>query len=185
MITMKQMIKLCLQTMAVAGVILVALPNHAHSFDGQRKGFVLGFGVGPGFLQGLGQEHFSRAGFQTDVTIGIGINDQLEFHYTGKQFWYYNEDLFFSLANPLVGLSYYLKPQAPSAFLSASAGLSIGVAPSSDFVATGGPGFHIGCGFEFARGFSTKFDIVTSIMIADNDKWNPWNFILSVNILGY
>lgn len=59
----------------------------AHAFDGQRKGFVLGFGAGPGHLD-FGQEKESTWGVQTDLKIGAGLNDQTLLHYTGKQIWH-------------------------------------------------------------------------------------------------
>ena len=176
--------RLLLLSITFVGISLALFASNAHSFDGNREGFVFGFGAGLGILTSPGLDHSNQTGVQTDLTIGVGLSDNVEFHYTGKQFWYSEGGEFFSLANPMIGLTYYLKPQAPSGFLSASAGPSIGVAfweGGGGLLA--GPGFHVGVGYEFSPHWNIKFDAVTAYMPASD--WRLLNWIISINFLGY
>ncbi len=172
------------RTVSVAAVSLTVVGSEAQASDGQREGFVLGFGMGFGSLVTYDREVDAPIGLQTDLTIGAGLSDRIQLHYTGKQFWYTSDGTFFTLGYPMVGLTYYLKPQAPSFFLSASVGASVGIAfweGGGGILA--GPGFHTGVGYEFSPHWSFKFDVVRSHMPASD--WNPWNFIFTVNVLRY
>jgi hypothetical protein len=135
-------------------------------------------------LKSPGIDIASPTGVQTDLTIGTGLSQQVQLHYTGKQFWYIEKGTFFTMANPLIGVTYYLRPTAPSAFISASAGASFGVA----FWEGGGgllvgPGFHFGGGYEFSRDWIIKLDALTAHMSASD--WRLWNLSVTVNVLGY
>ena len=74
-------------------ITIVLVSPKAHSFDGHRRGFVLGYGIGAGTLSPWSDEVATLVGVQTDLTIGGGLSDKVELHYTGKQFWYFKDEI--------------------------------------------------------------------------------------------
>jgi hypothetical protein len=85
-------------------VALVLMASDASALDGNRKGFVIGFGVGPAattFRQGidvLGRSHTSdteqKIGIATDFKIGVGASDRLLLYYTAHVSWFKHGDVF-------------------------------------------------------------------------------------------
>jgi len=155
--------------------------SDARAFDGHRRGFVLGFGAGPGHLD-FGQEKESTWGVQTDLKLGAGLTDQTLLHYTGKQIWHSDHNIAFTEAMPMLGVTHYLKPEGPSFFLSGAGGAAILAAGIGGEVGgTVGPAGFLGGGYEFAR----HFQVEAGVAIMINDPFTLYNFSVTVGILGY
>jgi hypothetical protein len=107
---------------ALALLVIGGAASPAAAFDGFRRGFVLGFGAGPGvvFVPGAGSGNLP--GLFTDFRIGVGLDDRTLLHYSGKQLWRWEEDLFFTDMFPSVAVTRYARAEGPSAFWTAGAG---------------------------------------------------------------
>lgn len=122
-----------------------------------RQGFLIGGGIGPGFVSvsgpmpgspdGDGRE--GHTGVSTDLTIGYGLTPQLTIFGMSRIVWFdMADDVTFSEVAG-VGMTYYLKPRAPSLFVTAGLGWSVFVQPASDAIENQfGLGAMAGVGFE-------------------------------------
>ena len=156
-----------LMVLAVIATILL-VTTVAQAFDGNRKGFIIGFGVGPGYTSftqtvknvttGFDETSDTENSFSfaTDFKIGGGITDQFLLYYVNRVTWFgmenaLNENV--TIANGVggVGVSYYLETTAPAFYFLGSIGLSTWMTPfedeSSNWVGFGVSG---GVGYEFA-----------------------------------
>lgn len=150
----------------IATILLLAVA--AHAFDGSRKGFILGFGVGPGytsFTQTVEipaidfdetSDRENSFSFATDFKIGGGITDQFLLYYVNRVTWFGMENALdenVTIANGIggVGVSYYIQTTAPSLYFLGSIGLSTWMTPFEDEIGNWlGFGVSGGVGYEFA-----------------------------------
>lgn len=166
-----------LRNVVVVVVLVAAMSVSALAFDGQRKGFILGGGVGFGMtsftqtVEGYGQsvtsDRENKGAFMTNFKIGWGASEQLEIYYTQKS-------SFFGITNALdenvtilnavggVGVSYSLNLSAPTPFFTGGIGLATWSLPFEDNAPDTwtGFGFYVGAGYEFARHYSGELDLV-------------------------
>ena len=167
-------------------LIMLFLITNANAFDGKRKGFFLGGGLGPGFTSlketitysGLfdgesseSSEWESKFGLMTYFKIGYAPSDIVEIHYTNKISWFGDKVYFFgdsmgedvTMASGLstLGMTYYFKPEAPSYFITGGIGFSTLSLPfeSHSEIKIGG-GLFAGAGYEFARHFNVELDLI-------------------------
>lgn len=142
----------------------------AQAFDGYRRGFVLGGGLGPGVLfgkqsvRGFGEsaqsDWESEFALVTDFHIGAGINDKLVLYYSSRVNWFWPYDGGTTLTNGIgtVALNIYTEPTAPSVYFTVGLGLTSLDAPfEDDAEASYGPGFRLGVGTEFNPHWSMEF----------------------------
>lgn len=153
---------------------VVALPHAVHAFDGHRRGFVLGGGIGGGRYSDDG------AVLSTDLRIGYGVSDQILMSYSGLA---YAELAFEGDTNSGLLLTirgtYYLSDHSPSLMVSggmgpAIASLSSGVDPDPV------PAPYLGVGFEFPKHMSLQYDLIC-LPFAHTD----WVSVVRLNILMY
>jgi len=140
-------------------------------FDGHRKGFIVGGGVGFGstaykekIVSPFGSSETDWASvfaFMTEFKIGYAPNSQLEIFYSDKGSWF---DYFGSVALNGLGtasINYYLKPEGPTFYLGGGLGFSTFTLPfenNSDVEL--GFGFYVGSGYEFTRHFAVQLDFM-------------------------
>lgn len=166
--------------LVLTAVIVTA--TSVRAFNGQRKGFMLGFGIGPGYTNfsqeadGPESESEGKAAIVTDFKIGGGFNEQFLLYYENRvswfkmkvvdEFWYdpftdelrYTEtDVTIAHGIGLVGMSYYFKTEVPSFYVLGSIGVSTWSAPfESDSDTWVGFGISGGAGYEFAKHWSVE-----------------------------
>lgn len=168
--------------LGIALVLTVLGAVDALAFDGHRKGFVLGFGAGPGYLD-FRQESENAFGVQTDLKLGFGQSDQVIIHYTGKQIWHSNVSTLYTEAMPMLGVTRYMKPEARSFFVTGAAGLGVLAFITGD-ESTGaeiGPAASLGAGYEFAR----HWGVEAGTAVTWSDDVTLYNVYLTFNVLGY
>jgi len=177
--------------------ILIFLSANANAFDGKRKGFILGGGIGPGFTTfkeeieffwlKIESERLNKAAIMTDFKIGYAPSDFWEIYYTNKVSWFWitgdSEDKV-TIANGLaaLGATYYFKPEAPSPFIAGGVGVTAWSAifesdPGTEY----GAGLFAGAGYEFARHFSMELDF----LLLTGPVTNAFSVKLTVNALAY
>ncbi|MGB7062071.1 MAG: hypothetical protein WBF13_06920 [Candidatus Zixiibacteriota bacterium] len=196
----------------VVGLVLFGLVSNAQAWDQQRKGFLLGFGIGPGLTSytqtlavwdppGGGTWSFesdreNSVGVATDFKIGYAPDNSWAIYYTSKVSWFGMENAYgnnVTISNGLgaAGVTYWFQPQAPSPFVAGGIGFSTWSLPFEDPAPDSwiGPGFFAGGGYEFSRYWSVEGYLSWG---KPKDKEygievssNALSFMLTLNWLGY
>ena len=126
--------------------ITVCVANYGIAFDNHRQGFIIG-GLGGVAYNILQYEHdgedesYRGLGYQIDLRIGGGTQNNKFMFYSWVKINFSYPWLLYTGA---IGLSYYLKPDAPSLYFNIGVGIS-GVAVPILM----GPGVIAGIGYEF------------------------------------
>jgi hypothetical protein len=195
-------------------LLILFLIVNAYAFDGKRKGFFLGGGLGPGFTsQKETVEHSgwfegepsessteSKLGLVTNFKIGYAPSDLVEIHYTSKVSWFASkiywwglesEDVTMASGVSALGVTYYFKPEAPSYFITGGFGLSSLSLPFESHGDTKwGGGLFAGAGYEFVRHFNVELDLlygkVSSLSLFGIEPTTTiFSVSLTVNALAY
>lgn len=188
-------------------LLLLTVANSSFAFNGQRKGFVLGFGAGGGMVswdQNLDRKGWGpfqsddsekRGALLTDFELGYAPSDRLMIVYCNSVTWFRFQvayESFRTAASGVTGarLTYFLRPQAPSAFVSGSIGFASFATPfDSEFESANGIGGGIRIGYEWRR--HVLFSICGNIeKVEDEDnyakvKTTLWSVGIMVEALAY
>jgi hypothetical protein len=148
----------------LVGAMVLLAATSANAFDENRKGFVVGAGLGSGYAKQTSEilfEDQSTAVFNTDFKIGLGITDQLLVYYNTEIFWYplseRGESTWIATGLAGIGLSYYLSSSPGTLYLLGSVGISSWAAPfEGENDTLFGPGALGGVGYEFWRHWSVE-----------------------------
>ncbi|MGI9543374.1 MAG: hypothetical protein ACR2MX_08950 [Cyclobacteriaceae bacterium] len=171
--------------------------------NNERKGFILGFGVGAGLnsyqfdfeLSGIDFMRESKVAFVTDFRIGYAPTDQIAIYWVSRGSWY-NQEGVFSLGgdkvfviNGMAGLggSYYLEPEAPCFFVNAAVGYANWFTPFEDNPENNlGFGVGLGGGYEFSKHWSAELNLTGGKPSGDDGfSVNTWAARLTINYLMY
>ncbi len=168
--------------------VVLLLSQQVLALDGDRKGFILGLGIG---AQGTGysssasdgrlKDSFAyranhdaefTAGLSTDIKIGLGITSDFEIHYFNKAMWNTLKNSENDYLLNLHGVSgfggtFFIPfgmsntwPSAP--FLSVGYGNAFWTVPQKDlFSPFEGNGYYIGIGYEFAQHVRLELDFLS------------------------
>jgi len=152
------------------------MASSAHAWDNERRGFVLGIGLGTGVtsfrqeVESGGQSATSdtenQAGLMTDFKIGYAWSDQWLLCYNSGTSWFAMRNALgdkVTISSDVNGLClmHYFQPTAPSWFLSGTVGFSGWDAPfeeGSD--AWIGAGLAVGGGYEFSPHWYVQGDLL-------------------------
>jgi len=153
-------------TWVCALAIVVLTSQTADSFNGSRKGFILGGGLGAagttfeqtvsGGGESITGESETKASVLTDFKIGLGTSEQFLLYYFNHVTWFSIENIFandVTIANGVggIGMTYFFKPAGPGAFIEGGLGLSTWALPFEDDADTwNGFGIWLGGGYEFS-----------------------------------
>jgi hypothetical protein len=166
---------------AVGFTICISLASQGHAWDHQRKGFILGGGLGAlGIWDPIDAEGFGWAA--GDIKIGYAPSDQLMLYYTSRNL------IFPALMGGLsFGANYYMKPQAPALYFTGGGGVFGGTLPWA--IGWGGYSIYSGAGYEFARHWAVALELgYTFLEIASEEKYSGYNGIdlrVLINLTGY
>ena len=149
------------------------------AFDGQRKGFILGGGVGGGFLimkssSSFGEFTESNAVFLTEFKIGGAPSNTLEVFLIAKGSHLGESDLTLTAA----GISKYFGTSETGLFVTGGVGLS-----AVEFAE--GLGLFGGVGYEFSKHFSIQGDILYSRVRERLNDSDSFNFRVTLNALAF
>ncbi len=186
-------------------MMLVLTVGYLSAFDGKRKGFILGWGLGIGKLDltekydGIKTKGNRKDfNFTTNSKIGWGFNENFELYYTSKNFWgsHLNkagkkETFVTSLS--AFGASYYFKDAAesawkPSVFVSGGAGIAGWQNPFEDDDDTetlSGFGVFGGIGYEFAKHYSFELSAMLGNPHKGSHKIDVNGVSLTINALAF
>jgi len=168
--------------------IVLILPLQVAALDGDRKGFILGLGIG---VQGTGysssasdgrlKDRFAYSanqgaaftgGLSSDIKIGLGLTSDFEIHYFNKAMWNTLKNSENDYLLNLHGVSGFggtffipfgmsnIWPSAP--FLSVGYGNAFWTAPQKElFSPFKGNGYYVGIGYEFAQHVRLEIDFLS------------------------
>jgi hypothetical protein len=172
----------------LAVVVLSAPFSDALGFDGNREGFVLGFGGGYGGLFEITQNAYNDAsgkGVLTELVIGHGVSKQWLIHYSGRQIWGSTKGILYTAVFPSVAATHFHRDKSPSIYEMGS----LGIAAAGDVAIEGGrgggvagPAAFLGIGYEAERGFG--FELVGGVLgSVDNGTYGAVG--LTMKLLAY
>lgn len=169
----------------------ILLSIEASAFDGERRGFILGLGIGPGLTSYKQTVSYagssesaseSKFGFQTDFKIGYAPSNNLAIYYSSKVSWFGMENIMgdnITIANGLAAAAfgYYFEEEGPTPFITGGAGLaSWNPVFTSNAEVWRGFGMYFGGGYEFANHFE-----ICGNLIWGNPTTSEGNYKLSTN----
>jgi opacity protein-like surface antigen len=142
------------------------------AFDGHRKGFILGVGVGPSltsFTQSVRMpsptatsDRENKAGVATDFRIGGGVTERFLLYYVNRVAWFslhnaLGKNVTIASSVGLLGASYYFRETSPSPFIVGLLGLSAWSAPFEEGSGSQtGLGLGAGAGYDISRHWSVE-----------------------------
>ena len=173
-----------LRTYSVALLSFLVLSSQLLAFDGQRKGFILGGGIGGGYLHYVESYGFPVSGLKTfavatNFKIGYAPSNSLEIYYINSVSWFGYSQAAFIIGVTGLGLTKYLNPNGTGFFVSGGIGLSFYQpfeAGDEDRPATGF-GLLGGIGYDIAKHWSIQGDILYTTM-------NGYGYGLRITSLG-
>lgn len=185
----KDLKKLRLNTLLY--ILLLAFSN-LYAFDGERKGFILGGGIGAGYLStSVSFNSFSdtdnRAVFLTNFKIGYAPSNTLEIFYISKVSWWGESDITFILGLSAIAATVYIDNTTETGwFVSGGVGLSALSAPfETDLESSNGFGFFGGGGYEFSSHWSVELDLLYSTITEGGADFNYFGVLMTVNVLAF
>lgn len=148
---------------------VASIPTDSFAFDGQKKGFILGLGIGPGmdsFTQDITSDFIdvesareTKPALITDFKIGYAPNNQLLVYYVSKVAWFgltnaFDESVTITNGNGGIGVSYFLNSKN---FIAGGLGLSTWNTPfESGSKASTGLGIFVGGGREMSKNWTVE-----------------------------
>jgi hypothetical protein len=194
----------------ILGFILIMAVN-GFAFDKERKGFILGFGLGPGFSSysqtidsagfRIDDESLSKMALFTDFKIGYAPSNQLMIFWLSKVNWFGREDTIqtttstrkeaITVANGVggLGITYFFKPEAPSLYATVGGGFSARSEPFRGTDSWLSFGFAGALGWEFQQNWTLE---LSAIYGKPTHSAAPYDYEadffgvgLSINVLGY
>lgn len=176
-----------------ATVCLLVLANtNVFSFDGERNGFILGGGVGGGYLSNSFKyssysTNDNRGVFLTDFKIGYAPSNILEVYYVSKVSWWGKTDINYALGLSALAVSYYTDNEKETGlFISGGLGLATLSAPfDTDVESSNGFGVFGGVGYEFAAHWNVELDVLYSTISENEADLNSFGVRVTINVLAY
>ena len=154
-------------------VVLFLLCLNVWAFDGNRKGFILGLGLGFSHVSyeqtiEYDEDEFKRdtesaEGIASDFKIGYGVSPNLSVYYSAKSTWSsmdsMNGDVTILDQVSVLGCSFYV---TDNLYLSSGLGLWGALFRPVVYGDWTGSGIFIGGGYEFAKHYSLNIDLFIS-----------------------
>ncbi len=142
-------------------LLVAVLSSQLMAFDGQRKGFILGGGLGAGWLNykepGLEFDKFSAAG---NFKIGYAPSNSLEIYFTDNVHVFQYEGNSFGVGIGGIGVTKYLSPEGRGFFIFGGAGMGLFMRFESGWDSTSGFGLIGGIGYDFAKHWNIQADVI-------------------------
>ena len=172
--------------------MLLSAYSNLYSFDGERNGFILGGGIGAGYLSNSSSNDSysntdSRGVFLTHFKIGYAPSNTLEIYYLSKVSWWGQSDITFTLGLSAIAATFYLDSATETGWsISGGLGLSSLSAPfEEDSGSSDGFGLFVGGGYEFAKHWTVELDLLYSGISESGSDLNSFGVQLTVNVLAF
>jgi len=190
---------------------VLTMAVNGFAFDKERKGFILGFGLGPGFSSysqsidsvsvGIDSEDLSKVALLTNFKIGYAPTNQIMVYWMSKVNWFGREDTVqtttstreetITAANGVggLGITYFFRPKAPSLYLTAGGGFAVRSEPFRGTDSWMSLGLAGAIGWEFKPNWGLELSAIWGEPTHEDAPYEyQANFLgvgLSINVLGY
>jgi opacity protein-like surface antigen len=184
--------------------MLLSAYANLYAFDGERNGFILGGGIGAGYLsKSTSYNSYSvidnRGVFLTNFKIGHALNNTLELYCIYKASWWSETEITYGLALLALAVTFYTDTETETGLcISGGLGLSTLGAPfehgSNPAEGFGGPGAvnsstGFGCfggvGYEFTDHWIVELDMHYSAISESGSDLSCFGVQLTINVLAY
>jgi hypothetical protein len=162
-----------MRRIGVFSLLLLILASGSWASGGQKKGFILGGGLGAGYLTNL--TSYSAEGYKwqtfaaaANVKAGYAPSDSLELYAFGSG-WMIGGQVRKFIGVAGVGMTKYLSPRGSGFLLTGGLGISF-----FDFdrdVLSPDLGFLIGAGYALSKHWSLQVDILYAGISSDPSNW--------------
>jgi hypothetical protein len=176
-----------LKTCAVVCVSFLVLASQLSAFDGQRKGFILGGGIGGGSLSWNGvYSDLNKGVFATNFIIGYAPSPSLEVYYTNNVSWFSDSGNDYYVGVTGVGVTKYLKPEGKGLYLLGGMGLSILTGYSGyDTGSDTGFGALAGIGYDVAKHWRIQGEVMYTSIHQTYGTSTSWSFRATINVIAF
>jgi hypothetical protein len=177
-----------LKACAMVGLSVFLLASQLSAFDGQRKGFVLGIGLGAGSLhyeEAVGtpsSSSFNKTAFATNFKIGYAPSASFEVYLANVVSCYGVEGDSSASGATCVAATKYLNREGKGLFVCGGLGWAFekslqGAGSRSGFGAFGG------LGYDIARHWNIQADVLYTSQ--ENDYIRTLGFRVTLNVLAF
>ncbi len=181
-------------------LILIAISilcsTSIYAFDGERKGFILGGGLGVSYLSNTtswdfsydtGSRTESRTVFQTYFKIGYAPSNTLEIFYSSRISWWSDHSLFWLGLGAVAFTLYFDNISETGWFVSGGIGHSNMSEFSFSSTAASRSGFGLfgGVGYEFSSHWTVEVDLQYSAVTDDRRDTDSFGVLVTVNVLAF
>jgi opacity protein-like surface antigen len=171
--------------------IVVLQYSNSFSFDGERNGFILGGGIGTGYLINVNWTSKitntvdSRIVLFTNFKIGYAPSNTVEFFFVNKASWWSESDIAKVLGLSALASTFFFNNEAENGlFISGGLGLSTLSAPFENNVeSSNGFGLFAGVGYEFQSHWNVELDLLYSSL--NEPHSDSFGIQLTINVLAY
>jgi hypothetical protein len=193
---------------AIFMLIFLGMAASAFGWDKERKGFILGVGMGPGFssfsetADSSGTEIFSsdnsKFAFFSDFKMGYAPNNKVMIYWMSKGAWAGTDTSAIDLEAEDVttlagvgglGITYFFRPQAPSLFVTTGVGFAAWSLPFKGSDPWTGFGLAGGFGYEFATNWNLEASVLWGKSKSEGtlveSEVDNLAFGIAINVLGY
>ncbi len=171
--------------------ITLAMVSTADAFDNQRKGFMLGFGLGPAlsayrptwWSEGLPE---IAPALRTDFRIGFGPSETIQLYWMSKIDWFSMDNL---LGNSVtvasgvggLGMTCFLKRAIPCLYLLGGIGFSSWSLPFESGSETWyGVGLTLGAGYQFRNHLAIEAGLTSGEPSKTVEGLNPSASVIAI-----
>ena len=193
---------------AVMVIFILGLATPGFAFDKSRKGFILGFGLGPGYAKytetkdssGTEVRSFDEGKISlfSDFKIGYAPSEKLMVYWMSKGAWFGVDSTVIDEDKETVsilggmgglGVTYFFSQEVPSFYVSAGVGFSSWSLPFEGTDPWTGIGAAGSIGYEFSRNWMLEASVLYGKPKHDIDVYSyevkNIAFGLTINVLGY
>lgn len=193
---------------ALVAIFILGFASPGFAFDKMRKGFILGFGLGPGYdkfteaRDSSGTEIRSfdegKVSLFSDFKIGYAPSEKLMVYWMSKGAWFGVDSTIIDEKKETVsilggvggiGVTYFLSSETPSFFVSGGVGFSSWSLPFEGSDPWTGIGAAGSIGYEFTRNWTLEASVLYGKPKHEIDVYKDeaknMAFGLTINVLGY
>jgi hypothetical protein len=167
--------------------LLVCLMSSVHlmAFDGERKGFILGGGVGGGYLSNKFPSFtLNKFAIGTNFVIGYAPTNSFEIYYLNTVSWWFEDTITLVTGLTGIGATKYFNPKGSGLFITGGIGVGVHYAPFEEGNASYGLGLLGGIGFDIAKHWRLQGEAVF-VSINDGFYIKSLGFRLTLNTLAF